>query len=260
MKTLKSDPPDTVSIPRISVIIPARNDAAALGQTLDYLDGLVRNDAVEVIVAASGDPGGTERAVAGRAKLLWPSGSTRSALMNAGAETARGEILFFLHADSFPPASVFELIDQALSSNDVAGGAFEHLFVERGWSLRTITWINRIRYRLTRNYYGDQGIFVRAALFREMDGYKDLWVLEDLEFTQRLKRVGRSILIPVPVLTSGRRLLARGPWRTFCFIVWLLFLHTMRLDTQRHAERWRGPGDSPPGSPCPRGRLQQGVC
>ncbi len=129
MKTLKSDPPDTVSIPRISVIIPARNDAAALGQTLDYLDGLVRNDAVEVIVAASGDPGGTERAVAGRAKLLWPSGSTRSTLMNAGAETARGEILFFLHADSFPPASVFELIDQALSSNDVAGGAFEHLFV-----------------------------------------------------------------------------------------------------------------------------------
>jgi len=258
MKTLKSDPPDTVSTPRFSVIIPARNDAAALGRTLDYLGGLVKNGAVEVIVAASGDADGTERAVAGRARLLWPPGSTRSALMNAGAAAARGEILFFLHADSFPPASVFELIDQALSSGAVAGGAFEHLFVEPGLSLHTITCINRIRYRLTRNYYGDQGIFVRAAVFQQMDAYKDLRILEDLEFTQRLKGMGRSVLIPVPVLTSGRRLIARGPWRTFFFIVWLLFLHTLHLDTQRHAERWRGPGDSPPGSPWPRGRLHQG--
>ena len=112
----------------------------------------------------------------------------------------------------------------------------------------------RARYRLTRNYYGDQGIFVRAALFREMGGYKDLEVLEDLDFTQRLKRRGRSVLIPVPLHTSGRRLLARGPWRTFFFIVWLLFLHTLRLDTQRYAEQYRGPADRPPGSPWP-GRV-----
>jgi glycosyltransferase involved in cell wall biosynthesis len=228
--------------PRFSVIIPARNDAAALSRTLDYLGGLVGNNGIEVIVAASGDPEGTKPAVAGRAQLFWPAGSTRSDLMNAGAATARGEILFFLHADSFPPPNAFELIEQALSSDDVTGGAFEHLFAEPRWSLRAIMWINRIRYRLTRNYYGDQGIFVRAAVFRQMGGYKDLRLLEDLDFSQRLKRVGQSILIPVPVLTSGRRLLARG-----------------RLDTQRYAERWRGPADSPPGSPWPRDRLRQGV-
>ncbi|MFQ5989418.1 MAG: TIGR04283 family arsenosugar biosynthesis glycosyltransferase [Candidatus Methylomirabilales bacterium] len=245
--------------PRFSVIIPARNDATALSCTLDHLESLLDSNAIEVIVAAAGDPEGTERAVAGRAQLFWPAGSTRSVLMNAGAATARGEILFFLHADSFPPPNAFELIDQALSSDDVAGGAFEHLFAEPRWSLRAITWINRIRYRLTRNYYGDQGIFVRAAVFRQMGGYKDLRLLEDLDFSQRLKRLGRSVLIQVPLLTSGRRFLARGPWRTFFFIVWLLFLHTLRLDTQRHAKRWRGPGDSPPGSPWPRGRLRQGA-
>jgi len=69
MKTLKSDPPDTVSTPRFSVIIPARNDAAALGRTLDYLGGLVRNGAVEVIVAASGDADGTERSIPGSGRL-----------------------------------------------------------------------------------------------------------------------------------------------------------------------------------------------
>ena len=75
--------------------------------------------------------------------------------------------------------------------------------------------------------------------------------MEDLDFSQRLKRVGRPVLIPVPLLTSGRRFLARGPWRTFFFIVWLLFLHTLRIDTQGYAERWRGPADQSPGSPWP---------
>jgi len=243
--------------PHVSVIIPARNDAAALGRTLDHLSRLDGIGAAEVIVAAAGDPDGTERAVAGRATVLWPDGSTRAALMNAGAAVARGTTLFFLHADSFPPVAAFTLIERALSDGRVGGGAFEHLFAEPVWSLRAITYINRIRYRLTRNYYGDQGIFVRAAVFRRMGGYQDMRIMEDLDFTQRLKRVGRPMLIRVPMLTSGRRFLARGPWRTFFFIVWLLLLHTLRIDTQRYAERWRGPSDRQPGSPWAPGLLRR---
>lgn len=222
-------------------------------RTLDHLACLRGIECAEVIVAASGDPEGTDRAVGERTRLLRPAGSTRAALMNAGAAAAVGEVLFFLHADSFPPANAMELIASALRDPRVVGGAFEHLFAEPVWSLRAITAINRIRYRLTRNYYGDQGIFVRAAVFRQMGGYKSLGVLEDLDFTQRLQKLGRSVLIPVPLRTSGRRFLARGPWRTFLFIVWLLTLHTLRLDAQRYAERYRGPADRPPGRPCRRG-------
>ena len=90
-------------------------------------------------------------------------------------------------------------------------------------------------------------------MFRQIGGYKDLQILEDLEFSQRLKRMGRTVLVKVPMLTSGRRFLTQGPWRTFFFIVWLLLLHTLRLDTQRYAERWRGRGNSPPGSTSPDG-------
>jgi len=217
------------------------------------------SEAAEVMVAASGDPDGSDRAVAGRARLLWPAGSTRAALMNAGAARARGDILFFLHADSCPPPNAFQLIDHALSDGCVVGGAFEHLFAEPAWSLRAITWINRGRYRLTRNYYGDQGIFVRASVFRQLGGYRDLRLMEDLDFSQRLRRVGRVQLIRVPLSTSGRRFLARGPWRTFFFIVWLLLLHTLGLDTQRYAERWRGPADLEPGRPWPRGSFSAEV-
>jgi hypothetical protein len=136
--------------------------------------------------------------------------------MNAGAARARGRALFFLHADSFPPSDALALIGGALADPRAVGGAFEHRFAEPVWSLRAITAINRVRDRLTRNYDGDQGQFVRT-----------------------------------PLVTSGRRFLARGPWRTFFFSAWLLALWTLGLDTERYAERWRGPAGRTPGTPWP---------
>jgi rSAM/selenodomain-associated transferase 2 len=243
--------------PQLSIIIPVRNDAEALARTLDYLCTIPGMDGVEVIVAAAGDREATARAVTDRGQLLHPRGSSRAILMNAGAARAQGEVLFFLHADSFPPRQAFALITHALSDKRVVGGAFEHLFTESLRSLRLITWINRVRYRLTHNYYGDQGIFVRTTVFRRMGGYRELQLMEDLDFTQRLKHIGRTVLIREPLRTSGRRFLTRGPWRTFLFIVWLLLLHTLRCDTQRYAERWRGPAHRPPGSPWPPPRREE---
>ena len=245
--------------PQLSIIIPVRNDAASLNRTLDHLVCLAGISEAEIIVAASGDEDGTKRAVADRAQLLWSTDSTRAALLNAGAAVAGGQVLFFLHADSFPPANAFELIRRSLSDDRVVGGAFEHLFMEQEWSLRIITWLNRIRYRITRNYYGDQGLFIRTSVFHQMRGYKDLQLMEDLDFSQRLKKMGRSILIRTPLLTSGRRFLARGPWRTFFFVLWLLLLHTLRLDTERYSKRWRGPAGQPPGSPWARRLLGEEV-
>ena len=226
--------------PWCSIVIPARNDAAALARTVAALDGLRQRDRAEIVIAASGDPTGTTRAAGQRVRLLWPEGSTRAALMNAGAAAARGDVLFFLHADSLAPADALLRIEAALADPRVAGGAFEHRFAERAWSLRAINLVNRLRYRLTHNWYGDQGIFVRAEVFRALGGYRALRLMEDLDFSQRLKRHGRSVLVRAPLVTSGRRFLARGPWRTFFFIVWLLALWTLGVDTERYAERWRG--------------------
>jgi len=234
---------------RVSIIIPARDDAAALAKTLDHLACLPGIEAAEILVASSGDPEGTACAVEDRARLLVHVDATRAGLMNAGAAAAAGEILFFLHADSAPPPDALRLIEQAMADEHVVGGAFEHRFAERDWRLGVISGINRIRYRLTHNYYGDQGIFVRAAVFRRLGGYPSCRLLEDLAFSQHLKQVGRTVLIRSPVETSGRRFLIRGPWRTFAFIVWLLGCYALRLDTERYAERWRGPAGRPPGSP-----------
>jgi rSAM/selenodomain-associated transferase 2 len=242
--------------PRFSIVIPTRNDALALGRTLDWLAALEDVDRAEIVVAAAPEPDATEGVAAGRARVIRPGGSTRAELMNAGAALARGEILFFLHADSFPPLRALALIDRALADPRALGGAFEHLFDEPGWSLRAITWINRARYRITRNWYGDQGIFVRADVFKALGGYRELRLLEDVDFTCRLKRRGRSVLVRVPLRTSGRRFLARGPWRTFFFCWWLVGRFTLGLDTERYAERWRGPAGQVPGAPWPTPRTR----
>lgn len=242
--------------PRISVVIPTRNDAAALARTVEWLRNLPGIREAELIVAASGDPLGTIHALGGRIQLLWPGGSTRATLMNAGAASAGGDVLFFVHADSLPPANALASIDDALADDRVVGGAFEHRFAESHWSLRAISWINRIRYRFTRNYYGDQGLFVRASTFRALGGYRDLPLLEDLDFSRRLKCRGRTVLVRAPMVTSGRRFLANGPWRTLAFIAWLLCRYSLRLGTARYAERWRGPADASPGSPWPSHRRR----
>jgi rSAM/selenodomain-associated transferase 2 len=231
---------------RLSIVIPVRNDAAALARTLDHLERVAPG--VEVIVAASGDPDGTARAVAGRAHVCAPGGSTRAQLMNAGAATATGGVVLFLHADSLPPPDTSALIERAMAASGTVGGAFEHWFDERGVSLAIISAMNRVRYRLTRNYYGDQGIFVRTDVFHQLGGFKELALMEDLDFSRRLKRIGRTVLIRAPLRTSARRFIARGPWRTVCFIGWLLLLHTLGCEPQRYAERWRGPADRSPGS------------
>jgi rSAM/selenodomain-associated transferase 2 len=236
------------AVPRLSVVIPVRNDADALRRTLDRLDELPGRDGIEVIVAAADSLDATARTVGDRAALLVPGVSTRAGLMNAGAAVARGHILWFLHADSLPPLGAPVLIARAMADERVVGGAFAHRFTERSRSLALISFINRIRYWLTRNYYGDQGLFVRAVAFHQLGGYPDLALMEDLILSQALKRLGRTALIRTPLFTSGRRFLARGPWHTFGVIVWLLLLHTLGRDTQRYAARWRGPADRTPGS------------
>ena len=223
--------------PRVSIVIPARSDAQALHLALDHLERLRRIEAAEIIVAASGEKTQTENAVGGRATIVWPSHSTRAALMNAGASLASGDAFFFLHADSYPPVDALVEIEAALQDPGVVGGAFEHRFEEKLWSLKFISWINRRRYFLTRNYYGDQGIFVRAGVFRSLGGYRDLF-MEDLDFSQRLKKLGRTKVIPLPLITSGRRFLVWGPWRAFSFIVWVLLLHSLRRGTQHYAAHW----------------------
>jgi SAM-dependent methyltransferase len=126
-----------------------------------------------------------------------------------------------------------------------------------------IRWVPPQEFLVRERLPVDVGLLIEAGVDR-LDGVgqraehvlQQLRLLEDLDFSRRLKRRGRSVLVRVPLRTSGRRFLARGPWRTLAFCVWLLALYTLGGNTERYAERWRGPADRPPGSLWPRVRFE----
>jgi len=227
----------------ISIIIPAKNEEAHLGVTLAYLKEHAPPTLAEIIVAEGGSVDGTVDVARPRATVVHGRDTTRAALMNAGARVARGDVLFFLHADSVPPPDFLALIRAALADPRVVGGAFDHQFSEPVLALWLVSTIDRIRFRLTKIYYGDQGIFVRRAIFDQMGGFPDRAIMEDLEFSRRMKRIGRTVLVPRPVQTSGRRFLNGGITKTFLWIVWLLALYTLRIDTEGYAARYRKEND-----------------
>lgn len=200
--------PKTLSI---SVIIPARDEEAVLPATLAALAG----EEVHEIIVADGESRDTTVAVArrhGATVAACPPGRGRQ--LNAGAALASGEILFFLHADTLPPAGFAAEIRRVLATPGVIAGAFRLGIAGERPALRFIEFGANLRARLFGLSYGDQGLFLRAADFRNLDGFRELPLCEDAELMRRLRRLGKVRLARTAVRTSARRWFRLGILRT----------------------------------------------
>lgn len=194
----------------ISIIIPALNEAAHIA---DMLGRLLNIPDVEIIVA---DGGSTDRTV----ELAQAAGASvvqchpgRGQQMNAGAALASGEVLLFLHADTQLPTDFRKHIWIAMQDGYTAG-AFQLHIGAQGWMLRLVEVAANLRSRWFRLPYGDQAIFVRTSVFFQMNGFQQWPLMEDYDFCQRLKKVGRVKLSSACVTTSARRWQRLGVLRT----------------------------------------------
>jgi len=218
---------------RISVIIPALNEATAIAASLAALP---RRDGVEVIVADGGSSDDTRASAeaAGARVITAPRG--RGPQMNAGAKASNADVLCFVHADTRLPADAWELIEIALTRESVAGGAF-HLAIDgQGWFYRFTARNANIRSRLAGAPYGDQAFFVRRADFEALGGYRNLAYCEDLDFIRRLRKRGRVVLLPASVFTSARRWQQRGRLRVTLRNGTLFFRYWLGLLPERSVE------------------------
>lgn len=196
---------------RISVIIPMLNEAGSLDKTLVAAG---QGENVETIVVDGGSCDGTQNLVLAAGARLLHSPAGRARQMNVGAATATGEILLFLHADTRLPCRFDRYVRAALSGHHVVAGAFRLHIDGPERALRLIEWGTNLRSRWLQMPYGDQALFVRASTFQKMGGFRELPIMEDFEFAQRLRRTGRIALAPAVVTTSARRWHSLGPWRT----------------------------------------------
>ncbi|OGQ98573.1 MAG: hypothetical protein A2505_01865 [Deltaproteobacteria bacterium RIFOXYD12_FULL_55_16] len=195
----------------ISIIIPTLNEADCIGQTLAGLSG---QPGVEVIVADGGSHDQTVALAraAGARVISAPLG--RGSQQNAGALVAQGRALLFLHADTRLPEGFAAQIRAALALPGIVAGAFRFAVAAQGWRFRLLEQgVNR-RAAWFGLAYGDQALFLSAARFQAMGGFKEMALLEDLELVLRLAKIGRLALLPTAALTSARRWQRLGLVRT----------------------------------------------
>jgi rSAM/selenodomain-associated transferase 2/rSAM/selenodomain-associated transferase 1 len=200
----------TSSPASISVIIPTLNEEKNI---IPCLESTGNDFNVERIVVDGGSRDRTQAiALSWGAKVVRaPTGRARQ--MNAGAKSAGGDLLLFLHADTRLPAAFADTVRYALTIPGVVAGAFEFRLDATSPGLRLIERIANWRSRLLQLPYGDQGIFLRSSLFREGGGFRDIPIMEDFEFIQRLKKYGRILTVPAPAVTSARRWEKLGTWK-----------------------------------------------
>ena len=212
----------TPARPRLSVIIPALNEAAQLPQLLSDLAEL-RRQGDEIIVVDGGSTDGTPQQASDGADRVLSSPAGRARQMNAGAAVARGDVLWFLHADTRVPAGAIAAVRQVPSGGHAWGRLRVRLSGRRAM-FRVIETMMNLRSCLTGIATGDQGICVTRDALGRVGGVPGIPLMEDIELSRRLKRaVGRPACIQAVLVTSSRRWEERGVWRTV-FLMWRLRL------------------------------------
>jgi rSAM/selenodomain-associated transferase 2 len=230
--------------PAVTLVIPVLFDADAASA---LLAGLPAAPDVDVIVVDGAADSRLEPIVAahGSAVLLRaPAGRARQ--MNFGAAAARSEWLLFLHADSSLPRGWLPAI--AGLDKEVIGGWFRFALDDSAWQARVIERLTAWRVKRFKLPYGDQGVFVRRRTFEALGGFRELPLMEDVEFVRRLVRAGRVVELPLPLRTSARRWRRDGWFRRSTRNLILVGLYVLGVNPERLA-RWYRP--STPNSQLP---------
>lgn len=196
---------------KISIIIPVLNEANTINGVLARILGASN---LEVIVVDGGSQDETVALAQSVGVKVIAATSGRASQMNAGAAVATGSILLFLHADTHLPPAFDTLVRQVLQNPGTIAGAFELRIDAELWGIRLIEKMVNLRSRFFSLPYGDQAIFLKASIFKEIGGFPNLPIMEDFELMRCLKRYGNIAIVPVPVLTSGRRWQKLGVVRT----------------------------------------------
>jgi len=201
----------------ISIIIPTLNEALNIKRLLLHLlnNSSTKNIAEILVVDCDSTDETqnivTECALVDQSIKLLKSERGRAKQMNLGAQNATGNILYFLHADSFPPNNFDQLIINEVEKGNLAG-CFKMKFDCNHWWLQLAGWLTQFKWRACRG--GDQSQFITKELFNELGYFNEQFTIyEDNDLINKLYTREQFVVIQKWITTSARRYQTNGVWK-----------------------------------------------
>lgn len=207
----------------ISIIIPILNEEKTIGKLLDHLIlNSSKKNISEICVVDGGSTDNSESIVKPIKNVIFlKSEKGRARQMNVGAKNAKGNILYFLHADSFPPKHFDQLIINEVTNGHLAG-CFKMRFDSKHWWLKLAGWLTQFRWRACRG--GDQSQFITKELFNNIGGFDEQFtVYEDNDLINKLYALNQFVVIQHWITTSARRYEQNGVWK-LQFHFWMIYI------------------------------------
>ncbi|OGX88705.1 TIGR04283 family arsenosugar biosynthesis glycosyltransferase [Hymenobacter glacialis] len=222
----------------LSVIIPTYNEAANIGRLVAELRRNALPEAVEILVVDAGSPDGTAAAArAAGATVLQSPGAGRATQMNHGARHAQGDHFYFVHADVRIHPDYVATIGQAVARG-YAAGCYRFRFDSPHPLLRINSYGTRFKGIMSRG--GDQTLFITRALFEQLGGFNEQFVImEDFEIIQRIRRVASFYIVPQDVVVSARKYETNGWLRVQLANLTAFSMYFLKLPPTRIARTYK---------------------
>lgn len=214
----------------ISIIIPVYNEAGILSKTSPNLQRLSRE--AELILV---DGESTDRSVEISRQFgkVFQTKKGRAVQMNYGASRANGDILLFLHADNIISTDALDAIERKIMKEGYIGGCLTQRLDNNAPIYRLIECQGNMRARITREFYGDQGIFVKKDTFLKIGGFPEVPIMEDVLFTKKLRQCGKTVVLAEKILVSARRWEKKGVFKTALLFNLIILLFRLKLPLDR---------------------------
>lgn len=236
--------------PSISIIIPLLNEADNVANLITSLSQILFDEEskpisnksdIEIIMVDGGSRDTTvsllKKFTSGQIIL---SEACRAKQMNEGAKRATGDVLIFLHADTLLPRKVIALLQNNFWESNKAWGRFDVRINGKHGMFWVIAYMMNVRSKLSGICTGDQTIFVRKKVFESLSGYAPVPLMEDIEISQRLKKISAPYCIKEKVITSSRRWEHHGIIRTIVTMWQLRLLYFMGISPKRLHQKYYG--------------------
>jgi rSAM/selenodomain-associated transferase 2 len=205
---------------KLSIIIPVLDESLFFTRQQLYLKALLEQEH-EIIVVDGGSSDDSVSAAKELGCTCIHTKASRGYQLHAGAKASTHKYLVFLHADTLMPLTATNSIISALENQSIDWGRFNVAFTNKKLIFKFIAWFMNKRSCMTGIVTGDQTLFINRRTYFDCGGFKNIPIMEDIEFSKRLKKHSPPICLKQTVITSSRKWEKQGITRTI-ILMWML--------------------------------------